>query len=83
VDGNRIPVQAKTLNAIFPRYLSCIFSLVVLPAYFLGVAGVFAYILCDMDKHKKLAITFLAGKERSCKGKVRHVDEASAKEAAV
>lgn len=35
------------------------------------------------DKHQKLGITFMAGRERSCEGKVRHSDEASAKEAAV
>jgi hypothetical protein len=34
------------------------------------------------DSHKNLGRTFLAGKERSCQGKVRHPNEASAKEAA-
>jgi hypothetical protein len=37
----------------------------------------------EMNSHSKLSATFLEGKDRSCEGKVRHPDEASAKEAAV
>lgn len=51
--------------------------------YVVEVSGTIVYISSDMDKHKKIAITFLAGRERSCDGKVRHIDEASARETAI